>query len=79
MTFEEECMALLKSHGMEYDPRYVFGMCRTSGALSFFHAYPALLRAGANFSARLRRWGEVLSEVLVQAEGVQSYHAMLLK
>lgn len=25
MTFEEEFIALLKKHGVEYDPRYVFG------------------------------------------------------
>ena len=25
MTFEEEFIALLKKHGIEYDPRYVFG------------------------------------------------------
>ncbi|HEY2363577.1 MAG TPA: hypothetical protein VGK36_20830 [Candidatus Angelobacter sp.] len=25
MTFEEELIALLKKHGIEYDPRYVFG------------------------------------------------------
>jgi putative transposase len=25
MTFEEEFLALLKKHGVEYDPRYVFG------------------------------------------------------
>jgi REP-associated tyrosine transposase len=25
MTFEEEFVALLKRHGIEYDPRYVFG------------------------------------------------------
>ena len=25
MTFEEEFIALLKRHGVEYDPRYVFG------------------------------------------------------
>jgi hypothetical protein len=24
MTFEEEFLALLKKHGIEYDPRYVF-------------------------------------------------------
>jgi putative transposase len=25
MTFEEEFIALLKKHGVKYDPRYVFG------------------------------------------------------
>ena len=25
MTFEEEFIALLEKHGIEYDPRYVFG------------------------------------------------------
>jgi putative transposase len=25
MSFEEEFIALLKKHGIEYDPRYVFG------------------------------------------------------
>jgi hypothetical protein len=25
MTFEEEFIALLEKHGVEYDPRYVFG------------------------------------------------------
>jgi REP-associated tyrosine transposase len=25
MTFEEEFIALLKKHGIDYDPRYVFG------------------------------------------------------
>ena len=25
MTFEQEFVALLKKHGMEYDPKYVFG------------------------------------------------------
>jgi hypothetical protein len=25
MTFEEEFIALLTKHGVEYDPRYVFG------------------------------------------------------
>jgi hypothetical protein len=25
MSFEDEFIGLLKKHGMEYDPRYVFG------------------------------------------------------
>jgi putative transposase len=25
MSFEEECIALWKKHGVKYDPRYVFG------------------------------------------------------
>jgi hypothetical protein len=25
MSFEEEFLALLKKHGIEFDPRYVFG------------------------------------------------------
>jgi putative transposase len=66
MTFEEEFIALLKKHGIEYDPRYVWMMpptgraqqrpCAAPTVLDFsFYLFPALTR-WANFATRLRRW-----------------------
>jgi REP element-mobilizing transposase RayT len=44
ITFEEEFIALLEKHGVEYDPKYVLRLIRVAPtALRFSeHAYPAL-------------------------------------
>jgi hypothetical protein len=55
MDYKSELIALLKKHGVPYDPKYVLtSLCRTYGAHNSSHMLPTAL-PWANLPARLRR------------------------
>jgi hypothetical protein len=43
MSFDTEFLALLKKHGVEFNPKFVFlARCRADGASGSFSSFPAL-------------------------------------
>src|SRR5690349_10427626 len=56
MDYKSELIALLKKHGVPYDPKYVFdqGLCRAYGAHNPMNILPTAL-PWANLQVRLRR------------------------
>ena len=57
-SFEEEFVAFLKKHGVEYDPQYVWGYCATGWAMRrFVVTIQASLRDAVLFcGTATRRW-----------------------
>jgi transposase IS200 family protein len=79
MTFEEEFIALLKKHGIEYDPRMFSDdvprlwscatlLCNRGSVPRLRRSIPSLsvnpaLTRWANFATRLRRWGGLVESI----------------
>jgi hypothetical protein len=76
MTFEDESNACPNKHDIEFDPWYVFGWCRPSGAWVLLIPYPGL-PAWANSSrasgaASLKARSTLALEIVESDKGLKA-------